>query len=78
MLSHFLLSIVVLKVASINVTEVIKNNLDRHMSDYARRGLLVASYSGLIENIPLSDVLIHSYVNVSGDTQQGLWGVFNT
>jgi hypothetical protein len=51
--------------------------LDRSLADWARSSLLCAAYSGQLDTVPLATPLVELHPNVTGTTQQAVWGLFN-
>ena len=38
------------------------------------RGVALIDYSGTVSNTPLTNNYLHSYVNITGDTQEAIYG----
>lgn len=50
--------------------------LDRATADWAHSSVLCAAYSGRLEDVPLDSPLVEANPNITGLTQEALWGLF--
>ena len=59
------------------VSDAATRALDRATADWAHSSVLCAAYSGRLEDTPLDSPLVETNPNITGSTQEALWGLFN-
>lgn len=56
------------------ISSAMQSSLDNLFLNAYHRGIALMDYSGTVTNTPMTNNYLHSYVNITGDTQEAIYG----
>ena len=56
------------------ISAAMQSSLNNLFLNAYHRGVALLDFSGAVPNIPLTNNYLHSYVNITGDTQEAIYG----